>query len=160
MVGTVLGFGGLARNHELVAISAAGVSRARLMWSGLRPSLLLVIAAVVLGESVAVPLAGRARTARSVALSARMAVTTARGLWTRTGSSFINIRTLRPDGGAHDVYVYDFDDQHRMRQFTFARAASYADSHWTLEGVVDNRIMADGVIAQRQAGRAWDTVLS
>ncbi len=154
LLGCVIGLGALAHRNELVAIAAAGVSRARVVWSVLRVAALFTVAGVVLSELVAAPLAYRARTERSVALSSGLTLTMGGGVWTRAGSSFVNMRTLLPDGAARDIYVYDFDAQRRMRRFTHAQAATYANRQWTLEGLVDRVIADNGVTTEQVAARA------
>lgn len=154
LLGTLIGLGGLARHNELVAIAAAGVSQTRIIWSVLRLAAVLMVAGVLLSELIAAPLAYRARTARSVALSGGRTLTMAGGVWTRAGSSYVNMRTLLPDGAARDIYVYDFDDEHRMRRFTHAQSAIYADRRWRLEGLVDKVIDDDGVKTEQVAERS------
>jgi lipopolysaccharide export system permease protein len=153
LLGTLVGLGGLAYRHELIAIAAAGVSRARVVATVLTVSAVFAVVAALLNEFVAAPLNYRARTERSVALSNGLTLMMAGGIWTRAGSSFVNMRTLLPDGAARDVYVYDFDPEHRMRRFTYARSATYADRHWTLEGLVDQVIADDGVATEQVAAR-------
>jgi lipopolysaccharide export system permease protein len=153
LLGSVIGLGGLAYQNELVAIGAAGVSRARVVWSVLRLAAVLTVVGVLLSEFVAAPLTYRARTERSVALSNGLTLTMAGGIWTRAGSSFVNMRTLLLNGAVRDIYVYDFDAQHRMRRFTYAQTATYANRQWTLEGLIDNIIADDGVRTEAVAAR-------
>ena len=153
LLGNVVGLGGLAHRNELVAIAAAGVSRARIVCSILGIAAVLALAGVLLSEFVAAPLAYRARTERSVALSNGLTRTMAGGVWTRAGSSFVNMRSLLPNGTARDIYVYDFDAQHRMRRFTHAQKASYSNRQWALEGLVDMVITEDGVATERATAR-------
>lgn len=153
LLGTVVGLGGLAYRNELIAIATAGVSRTRVVWSVLQLAAVLVVAGVLFSEFVAAPLTYRARTERSVALSGGRTLTAANGVWTRAGSSFVNMRTVLPNGAARDIYVYDFDTQHRMRRFTHARAATYADRQWMLEGLVDKTIADGSVTTEEVAAR-------
>lgn len=153
LLGTLVGLGGLAYRNELIAIAAAGVSRARVVATVLAVAAVLTVVGALLNEFVAAPLNYRARTERSVALSNGLTLMMAGGIWTRAGSSFVNMRTLLPDGAARDIYVYDFDPEHRMRRFTYAQSATYADRQWTLEGLVDKVIADDGVQTEQVAAR-------
>ena len=153
LLGSVIGLGGLARRNELVAISASGVSRVRILASVLCCAAVLVVAALLLSELVAAPLAYRARGERSVGLSGGRTLAMGGGIWTRAGPSFVNMRTLLPDGAVRDVYVYDFDAQHRMRRFTHAQSATYANGQWMLEGIVDKVIGDDSVATEQAADR-------
>jgi lipopolysaccharide export system permease protein len=160
LLGGVLGLGGMAARNELVAFWASGVSRARLVRLVLQATLVLVAAAVLLGELVAAPLARHAHTRRSVSLSEGEALTTAHGLWTRDGSRFVHVRTGQPSGTLRDVYVYDFDELRSMRRFTYARQASYEEGQWELEDLVESTIEANGVKVERLANREWGGFLS
>jgi lipopolysaccharide export system permease protein len=160
LLGGVNGLGMLASRNELVAISAAGVSRARLTWSVMQAASCLMVAAVLLGEFVAAPLAQHARTQRSVVVSGGSVLTTVHGVWTRDRSRFVNIRTPLFDDALQDLYVYDFDDRRRMTSFTYVQTASYTNQQWRLEGLVESRITEDAVTTQRVPVRMWDTFLN
>lgn len=148
VLGNVIGLGGLAHRNEIIALAAAGVSRVRIVWSVMRVALVLAGAGLLFSELVSAPLAYRARSGRSVALSGGRMLTVAGGVWARAGSSFVNMRTVLPDGAARDVYVYEFDAQHRMRRFTHAQAAAYAGHEWQLEGLAETTIADDGITTQ------------
>jgi len=153
LLGNVIGLGGLAHRNELLAMASAGVSRTRLLWSVLQFTAVLVVAGALFSEVVAAPLAYRAHTERAVALSGERALTMTGGIWTRAGSSFVNMRTLLPSGVARDVYVYDFDAQHRLRRFTHAQSATYTDRQWILENLVDKTIGDNGLVTEQVASR-------
>jgi lipopolysaccharide export system permease protein len=148
VLGNVIGLGGLAHQNEIIALAAAGVSRRRIVWSVMRVTLALAVAGVLLNELVAAPLTSRARSERSVAMSGGSILTVAGGVWVRLGSSFLNVRTVLPDGAARDIYVYEFDAQHRMRRFTHALGATYADQSWRLDGLTEMTLAEDGVTTQ------------
>lgn len=160
LLGAVLGLGTLASHNEIIAILAAGISRARLTGAVLQAAALLTVAAALLGELVAAPLTRVAQAERSVALSRGMSLTTANGVWTRDGARFINVRHPLPDGTLHDLYVYEFDQAHRMRSFTYAPSATYETPEWRLEGVVENVFGDDSVRTDLHATRIWDAFVS
>lgn len=155
LLGAVLALGGMASRNELVVLAAAGITRGRLFRLVLQATLLLVGAAMLLGELIAAPLARHAHIRRSVSLSAGTALTTAHGFWARDGSRFVNVRTAQADGSLHDVYIYDFDGQGSMRRFTYARRASYEGQRWTMQDLVESTIDDEGVRAERRAGKEW-----
>ena len=153
VLGNVIGLGGLAHRNEIIAIAAGGVSRLRIVWSVMRVALALAVAGLLLSELVAAPLTHHARTVRSVALSGGTMLTVAGGIWARSGSSFLNMRTVLPDGAARDIYVYEFDALHRMRRFTHAQTATYADHQWRLEGLAETTFADNGVTTEQVAAR-------
>jgi lipopolysaccharide export system permease protein len=160
VLGNVIGLGGLAHRNEIIALAAAGVSRGRIVWSVMRVALALAAAGLVLSELVAAPLTYRARSERSVALSGGSMLTVAGGVWARAGSSFVNVRTVLPDGAARDIYVYEFDARHRMHRFTHAQTATYADHAWRLEGLAETTFADDGVTTVQVPSRSLAMALT
>lgn len=53
LIGSLLGLGALASNSELTAMRAAGMSRGRIIWGGMKTGLLIGLAMLLLGEFVA-----------------------------------------------------------------------------------------------------------
>jgi lipopolysaccharide export system permease protein len=153
VLGAAIGLGGLAHRNEIIALATAGVSRMRIVWSALRIALALIVVGVLLSELVGAPLSYRARTERAIALSGGRILSEAGGVWARAGPSFVNLRTVLPDGAARDIYLYEFDAERRMRRFGYAQTATYSDHHWLLEGLVETTIADDGVRTERVASR-------
>jgi lipopolysaccharide export system permease protein len=160
LLGSVTCVGDLAAANELIAISAAGISRARLVRSILQPAVVLMIGTVLLGELVAAPLVKQAQAQRTSALSGGLAVGTGSGFWARDGSTFVNARSLYPDGSLLGLYVFGFDSQRHMTRYLHAEKATYADGKWMLENVVDSRFAGDSVTTQRAASEVWDSLLN
>jgi lipopolysaccharide export system permease protein len=153
VLGIAIGLGGLGHRNEIIALAAAGISRLRIVWSVMRVALALAAAGLLLSELVAAPLAYHARSERSVALSGGSMLTVTGGVWARAGSSFVNVRTVLSDGAARDIYVYEFDDGHRMRRFAHAQTATYTDHQWRLEGLAETTFADDGITTEHVATR-------
>lgn len=160
LIGGVSGLGTLAGTNELVAMWAAGVSKRRTIGAALQAAAVLVVLAVVVGELVAAPLAQRASRERSVVLSAGKAMSSAHGLWARDGDRFVNARNPEPGGTLHDIYVYEFDADHVLQRFSYARDAVYDKKHWQVDGLIENHITAEGVVTERSERREWEVSLT
>jgi lipopolysaccharide export system permease protein len=159
LLGSVTGLGSLANANEIVAMSAGGISPSRISWFVVQVALILLGGAALLGEFGAAPLVKRAQSQRSAALSGGKAVSAAEGFWARDGARFVNAGSLLPDGTLHDLYVFEFDPERRMKRFTYAEKASYADRKWTLENLVDSHFTEDDVRTERHAVGVWDSLL-
>lgn len=160
LIGSVSALGTLAGNNELVAMWAAGISKARAIVSVLLAAAGLVTIAMVVGELVAAPLAQRASRERSVALSAGTAMSSAKGLWARDGKRFINVRQPSPSGVLNEIYVYEFDDNHVLQGFSYAREAVYENKRWEVRGIVDTKLTESGIVTQPVERREWDVSLT
>lgn len=154
LIGTLLGLSGLALSSELVAMRAAGISRARIMAAAMKTGALLVLAAVLWGEYVVPAAETQAQTGRAQALqmSFRQGET---GLWLRDGSAFVNIGEVLPDLSLLRVSVYDAP-QFRLRRHVYAARAAYDNGAWRLEQVRISRVEPTRVRAHAEPSVAWD----
>ena len=155
VIGALVGLGTLAVSSELAVIRAAGVSTVRIVGSVLKGALLLVAAAVVIGELVA-PLCERlAQSRRAAALDG--APDDRGGLWIREGRRFVNVARIRPDDRIEDMFLYDLDDQGALKTVTQATKARYNDGWWVLESVRSSDVSFDGVVTRSSPATVWVT---
>ena len=159
LVGSVLGLGLLAATRELTVMRTAGVSVARITAAVLKSAAAMVVAAIVLGELV-VPFTERAaHERRSVALNKDIALESDYGLWMRDGLSFINIRRVLPNAELGDVYIYEFDQERRLRVATHAESARYAADGWRLRNIKQSEIREDRVESRALERATWVSLL-
>ena len=155
VIGTLIGLGSLAANRELVVIRAAGVSSLRIAGAAMKAAAVLVLASVLVGEVLS-PYAERiAQRLRTTALSASAALETKNGFWVRDGTTFINVRQVLPDNQMKEFYIYQFDDQQRLRVATHAERGTYEQGKWTLEDIRQSVIGKDGVSARTIVAADW-----
>ncbi len=145
LVGCVMGLGALASRGELVAMHACGVSYLRLAASVLQTAAIAGVAMIAFAELVAAPLARTAHVQRAIAISGGKALASTSGLWTRSDSTYVNVRSPLNDGTLRDVFLYEFDDDHHLSRYTRADAGVHTESGWQLEGVVETRLHEEGL---------------
>jgi lipopolysaccharide export system permease protein len=155
VIGSLTGLGGLAAHRELVVIRATGVSSLRIAGAAMKAAALLVVASVLVGEVVSPYTERLAHQLRTKAMSKNKAVETGNGFWVRDGNSFINVRRVLPGNRMSELYIYEFDDEHRLRVATYADRGIYENGQWTLEGIRQSVIGEDGVTARRVAEADW-----
>jgi lipopolysaccharide export system permease protein len=160
LIGSIAGLGLLARNNELTVIRAAGVPLKRIAWSVMKIGIVLVIIVTVIGEWIAPRSEHQAQVLRSVAMSENISLKTKNGLWARDGKSFVNVREILPDGRLSGIYIYDFEDNTRLQQMTFAGHAVYFNERWLLRDVTRHRVSTDGTTSVSIEQEPWDTRLS
>jgi lipopolysaccharide export system permease protein len=159
LIGTLLGLGSLAVSRELVIMRAAGISVHRITGSVMKSGLILVILSVIIGELV-VPQAGQiAVERRTSALREPLSMMTRFGSWLRDGQSFINIRKVSPDGVLEEIYIYDFDEELRLRAATQADVARHHDDYWELSGIVQSSLTARAVETREVERARWNSEL-
>lgn len=159
LLGSLLGLGGLASNHELVAMRASGISIGQIIVAAMRTGLVFMFIAILMGEVIAPRAERLAQALRAEATNSQITVKTASGHWARDGRSFINVREILPDARLQGIAIYEFDDSRRLRTVTHARYAEYQDDHWRLQDLEQSVIGADGVTVRRVAEDTWNSIL-
>lgn len=159
LIGTLLGLSTLALNSELVAMRAAGVSKARIVGATLKTGSVLVVLAILAGEYVVPAAETQAQTGRAQALSMsfRQGDT---GLWLRDGASFVNIGEVLPDLSLLHVNIYDVAVDFTLHRHTFAARAVYRGDAWRLEKVRASDIGLERIATDAQPAVGWRTEIT
>ena len=155
VIGSLIGLGSLAAHRELVVIRATGISSLRIAGAAMKAAAVLVLASVLVGEVVSPYTEQLAHQRRATALSDNHALGTGTGFWVRDGNTFINVGQVLPGNRMKELYIYEFDDERRLRVATFADDGIYQDGEWTLGGVRQSIIGTDGVTAREVVEADW-----
>lgn len=149
LIGALAGLGSLAAGNELVAMQAAGVSRRRIAIAVMKPSVLVMVLGVLLGEVVAPPLEVRAEVAKALAQGEQVALSRY-GHWERDGTAYMHFNAIEPEGILYGVSIFEYDGQQRLLRSVNAERAVYdgagteAGSYaWRLEDGIDARYQHD-----------------
>lgn len=159
-MGCLIGLGALASSSELVVIRAAGVSIRRIVWSAMKPTLVVVIVGLLLGEFVAPHFERIAQSQKAVATGAGQNVASSDGLWHREKNTFMHMNAVQPDGVIHGLSLFKFNNERWLVASTFAERAIYQGDHWRLENAVTTRISKDGTSRHEAPRLRWETELS
>jgi lipopolysaccharide export system permease protein len=124
MIGALAGLGMLASHNELVVMQASGVSRGRIVVAVMKPTLLVMVLGLLLGEVVSPPLELRAEVNKSAAQGRAVGLSRF-GHWERDGSSFIHFNTVEPEGVLYGVTILEFDAAHQIVSEIEASQAVY-----------------------------------
>ena len=157
MIGGMTCMALLSRNSELDVIRLAGVSEYSLAGFLAKAALVIVLFSILVGEFVVPASEIKARYQRSIALTEQVAMQTKYGFWARDGNSFINIRKILPGNIIEEIYIYEFDDQDRLRSSITADNARYIDDSWVLEGVDRTIIDGSGISREQFSRAAWES---
>ncbi len=159
LIGALMGLGGLAARHELVAMRAAGVSAAQIARAVLAAGLWLSLAALALGEWAAPRAGDWARQVRSSALAEGVASGGGGSFWARDGARFLHVRRASEPRRLEGVRVFLREPDGRLARITEAPVAHYRDGRWELVRPVVTRFTESGVRVDRPQQAAWDTSL-
>ncbi|MDX1757474.1 MAG: LPS export ABC transporter permease LptG [Marinobacter sp.] len=159
-MGCLVGLGAMASSSELTVIRAAGVSIRRIVWSAMKPTLVVVVVGLLIGEYVAPPFERMAQSQKAVAQGASRNIASSGGIWHREGDTFIHLNAVEPNGVLHGVSLFEFSDRRAMEQATFAPRAIYQGDHWLLQNARITHF--SDVATEREVRRElrWETGLS
>lgn len=158
LLGSMIGLGALSRNSELIVIRSSGVSLLRLVAAIMKTALVLVVAAILIGEVVAPPVQQYANLKRVQALSAEISLNTEYGLWARDSETFIHVRRVTSSGQLQGIALYQFDKQ-KLKKVISAKDADYVDKHWLLNKVTITQIEKNRITNKYAKQMPWGSLL-
>ena len=159
LIGCLSGLGSMAANSELVVMRAAGISLWRMVWSVMRPAIVLICVGIVLGEYVAPTTEQIAETRKNIARSADGEYS-GEGVWHREGNEYMYFNAVEPNGVLYGVSRYVFDDNMQFVESSYAGRAIYQKDHWLLEGVVRSRFDGEKIVREKVTTEEWETNLT
>ncbi len=157
LIGCIMGLGALAGNGELTAIRAAGVSLNRLLWSVTKVGLLMMLLALLLGETVAPHAEEYAQKLRSEAISGDIKLQGEQGMWVKDNHQFIHIQDLISTQQLANLTIYQLSDNSQLMQVSRIAQAEYRADHWVLHSVAVTDLVT-GII-QTHATLDWLSTL-
>ena len=162
LVGCLFGLGQLASNSELIVMRAAGVSIFRIVIFVFRPVLVFILIGVFLGEYMAPYLDQLANGQRQYLRKGESTLDSASGLWIREGAQFMHFNAVFPGGVLFGVARYNFSDDKRISEASFASRATYNSSagYWVEENVSITHFHPDYTEVDKKLTRIWKSELS
>ncbi|HTE40633.1 MAG TPA: LPS export ABC transporter permease LptG [Steroidobacteraceae bacterium] len=146
LIGALLGLGNLARGSEITVMRAAGVSVLRLvLWAG-AAGIFLACMSWVIGDYIAPPLETYARQQKAFAKFREISLTGNQGAWTKDGNTYISVQQQTTENQFGGVYIFRFDNAHRLIDVGYARSAQVNDDNqWLLRDYVQSTIVRSDV---------------
>ena len=149
LIGAIIGLGGLARDSELTVVRAAGVSVARIALSAALAGVVGAALLWVTGEYFAPPADQYARQYKIFSRYSQVEFTGSRSAWVREGPYFINVRRQAAENLYGGVYVYELDEERRLRMVGRAETAAQDSSgRWVLTNYAETRLAEDETTAR------------
>jgi lipopolysaccharide export system permease protein len=153
LIGSLIGFGHLARGSEITVIRATGVSVARLAGTALIAAALLIAFEGLLGEFVAPQLQEFANQQKAFSQFNSVGFGGGTGAWVRDGNLILNV--ARQSGSRHFVgmQVFELSPQHTLTAVGHAASATaLGHRKWLLGDYTESRFAGDRVTT-RAPGR-------
>ncbi|GGO86187.1 LPS export ABC transporter permease LptG [Marinobacterium nitratireducens] len=160
LVGCLVGLGMLASHSELTVMRAAGVSTRRIVGGVMKPVLVLVIGALLLGEFVVPQTEQVAQSRRALVQSGGEALKSRHGVWHREGDTFIHINAVQPDGRVFGVTRYRVDGARDLQSASYAREGKFRDGAWQLSEISETLFHGDRTEVVHRQSEVWHSGLT
>ncbi|UNK48914.1 LPS export ABC transporter permease LptG [Lysobacter sp. S4-A87] len=166
VIGSLMALGQLAATSELTALRAVGLSRRRLGIAVAGALAILTALMVFSGESLSPWTQQRADALKSAAKSGNAVVAQYSGLWAREGETILNAQggQERERNGdrwleLHDVTLYQFADDGRLKSMAFVKRAEHRPGGWLLRDVTRTHFDDRSVRREQIAQERWNSQL-
>ena len=163
LIGTLFAIATLVANSEYTVMRASGASLTQITWAIVRVGIPLAVVTFLAGEFLAPPAEQLAQQVRQQARgdATRFVAQQFRsGFWFKQDQTFANIRGLLSDLSLHDVRIYEFDRELRLKALRVADSGTFVgEGQWLLKNVRTTELAADGARLVRADEWMWDTVL-
>ena len=163
--GALIGLGVISSNNELVVIQSAGVSVFRIVLSVLKPTLLIMLVSLFIGEFLSPPLEQYAQSNKAIQQSGASSISPEQGVWQKIDNEFIHINAIAPGGRQlYGVSRYVINEDGRVSLTSFAESARYIEkdenSHWELGSVRESIFRGAEITARQYSLQNWNVSLS
>jgi len=159
-MGCLIGLGTLASTSELTVIRAAGISIRRIVWSAMKPALVVILIGLAVGEYLVPDFERAAQSHKAISRGAAQNVASPEGLWHRSEDTYIHVNAVTPDGTLVGLFLFDYGDDHWLDSAAFAERAIYENDHWVLHNLTRTIITPEGTSLEKMNEEIWETGLT
>jgi lipopolysaccharide export system permease protein len=154
LIGALLGLGSLARGSELTVIRATGISIAHLAGICLLAGLVLVGAAVLLGEFLGPALQQTAREQKAFSRFSDVSIGGG-GAWVRDGNLILHVAGQSSESQFRGMQIFELSPAHKLLALGHAQhATAGSKGHWLLSDYTESRFADDTVSMSAPGQRA------
>ena len=162
LIGTLFSLAQLVSSSEYTVMRVSGVSMRAMAVALVQIGVALSVLTFVLGEFVAPISEQAAQRLRLKATTSNVVAQAFRsGLWVKDDTNFVNVSRIMPETVIHDVNIYEFDADYRLRAISHAKRGEYQrDNLWRLKDVVQTRFESNRTSVSKIPEAFWRSVLS
>jgi lipopolysaccharide export system permease protein len=161
LIGSLMGLGTLARGSEITVIRATGISPARIAGAALLAGLMLIVAAVAVGEYLAPQLQQAAKQQKAFTKFTDITFGGKGGAWVRDGTMIINAQRQSGEGQFGGMTIFELSPDHRLRAIGHAaRASAGTNGGWMLRGYGESRFTPGRVLSRAGGERRLESSVS
>ena len=146
-------------------MQSAGVHKWRIVGAVLKPTFVVMLLSLIIGEFVSPPLEEFANANKAVQLSGSTSINSEGGTWRKIGDDYIHINAIAP-GGEQLIGVsrYRINERRELKSASFAESGEYvstaAGGYWRMVNVSQSLFADRQVITSQYLQEDWQADLS
>ena len=162
LIGTLFALTQMVAHSEYTVMRVSGVSIKSMAIALIQIGVALSILTFVIGEFVAPASEQAAQKLRLKATSSTVVAQAFRsGLWVKDDTNFVNVERIMPETVIHEVKIYEFDSDYRLRAISRAKSGEFQrENLWRLKDVVQTRFEENRTTVSRIPEAYWRSVLN
>lgn len=160
LVGALMSIGQMNVVNELVIIRASGISRLRIVASGIVLTLILGVGLIAIGEFCAPYFNQKSESIRNQALHRTSATSYQSDIWLKDkDNAMVHVDKLNSDGSISDITFYqkDADDKITIQN---VKRAEFKGDHWEFESVTSFNANAQEAGIHNESTRIWHSSIT
>ncbi|MDQ5879731.1 MAG: lipopolysaccharide export system permease protein [Pseudomonadota bacterium] len=161
LIGALYAISTLARHSEITVLRASGLSTGRLLLTLLQIAAVFGLITLATGELLVPPVERMAKQFRLSSIGKLMAQEFRTGLWVKDDMTFVNVRSVTPDGQLRSIRIYEFNKQAQLASVSEAEEGVFLPpASWTLKKVVRTSLDGNRGSVSTQPEVVWDSALN
>jgi lipopolysaccharide export system permease protein len=162
LIGTLFALAQMVAHSEYTVMRVSGVSIKSMAIALVQIGTALSVLTFLIGEFVAPASEQAAQKLRLKATSSTVVAQAFRsGLWVKDDTNFVNVERIMPETVIHEVKIYEFDSDYRLRAISLAKSGEYQrENLWRLKDVVQTRFEENRTTVSRIPEAYWRSVLN
>ena len=162
LIGTLFALAQMVAHSEYTVMRVSGVSIKSMAIALVQIGVALSVLTFLIGEFVAPASEQAAQKLRLKAKSSTVIAQAFRsGLWVKDDTNFVNVERIMPETVIHEVKIYEFDSDYRLRAISRAKSGEYQrENLWRLKDVVQTRFEENRTTVSRIPEAYWRSVLN
>jgi len=161
LLGSLFVVGAMANNREVIAMRAAGLSIFWVIRSVMLAGVILVIAAVLVGEFIAPEAERAAQLIKTKSQNNEIVINSKYGLWLREDNRFINVRKIHEKDVLSDIYAYEISDQGNLVSMNYIEHANFlGEGLWHMNNIKQMSVLTQPVRIKSINQIDWETKIN
>lgn len=143
LLGSLMGLGKLAQSSELIVMRASGVSIARITFSVIRATIILLVFVTFVGEVVAPYLQTKAFQVKNTAQGLTLSSGAQFNVWLKNNETFIHINFVSSPTSIKNITLFSFNKLQQLQSITHAKSGVLLQNSWELQNVMTTQFFKD-----------------